>query len=204
MRHSHRRPFCGICWQGTPTLHDFMRCLNSGIVDFGRAVPKVFAEGGSSHDLVALVDLGVSARRDPSDASLVPARYHFLLRALEGAFACLAPSHPSGEPALRLARFEHCPSCRRSGSPARMFELGVCRRCGAEYLVGALEQRGKAQVLVPASAFDSGVMHLLLGGVIVESDEDELAANLDDDNDVATCALCVELWGDSRLCVRRV
>ena len=169
-------------------LHDV---FEQGIVDLARAVPKVFVDGGSSQDLVALVDLGVSARRDPSDASLVPARYHFMLRALEGAFVCLAPSHPPGEPALRLARFEHCPSCRRIGALARMFELGVCRRCGAEYLVGALEQRGNTQVLTSASPFDSGVIHLLLGSVIAESDEDELAANLDDDNDVATCALCV-------------
>jgi hypothetical protein len=71
-----------------------------------------------------------------------------------------------------------------------MFELGVCRRCGAEYVVGALEQRGGAQFLVSASPFDSGVVHLLLGSVIAESDEDELAVNLDDDADVAGCALC--------------
>ena len=44
------------------------------------------------------------------------------------------------------------------------------------------EQRGNTQVLVSASAFDSGVIHLLLGSVIAESDEDELAANLDDDD----------------------
>ncbi len=165
--------------------------FEKGIVDLARVVTKVFTDGGLARDLVSLVDIGVSARRDPDDASLVPARYHFMLRALEGAFVCLHPQHQAGEPSLRLSRFEQCPSCRRQDRHARMFELGVCRRCGAEYLLGILEQDGANQFLKPAPAFDSDITHLLLGGAIDEADEDELAANTAGEDDIKPCALCV-------------
>lgn len=165
--------------------------LETTTVDLRSATSRVLGPEGTTPDLVSLVDLAVLARRSPEDASLLPARYHFMLRALEGSFVCLHPEHPAGEPAMRLSRFEHCPSCARHGRLARMFELGVCRRCGAEYVTGGLEQEGHGHVLKPAPAFDSGLTYLLLGGTLADTDEDELATNATDDGDVSAAALCV-------------
>ncbi len=162
--------------------------LEHGMVDLPNAVDSVFGTAGTPADLVALVDLGVSARRRPHDASLIPARYHFMLRALEGAFVCVSPQHTQGEPALRLSRFDNCPSCQKHGRQARMFELGVCRRCGAEYLVGVLDS---AQVLQPAPAFAAPATHLLIGTNVAEADEDELAAENFGASKAQFAVLCV-------------
>ena len=48
-------------------------------------------------ELVDLVALGARARSDPESAPLLPARYHFFVRSLEGAYVCLHPEHPAGE-----------------------------------------------------------------------------------------------------------
>ena len=58
---------------------------------------------------------------------LVAARYHYMLRALEGAFLCKSPRHPAGTPRLRLERHRTCPDCEDQGVHSQMFELGVCR-----------------------------------------------------------------------------
>lgn len=174
--------------QNVERLHNL---FERGIVDLPAAVEEVFQGGGSARDLVALVDLGVSARRAPNDAPLIPARYHFMLRALEGAFVCLSNNHPAGEPSLRLSRFEQCPSCQSSGIASRGFELGVCRRCGAEYLVGSLKESGPNTFFVPASAIDSGMLNLLLGSAAFQTNEDELADNFGEDEEFSQVTLCI-------------
>ena len=84
----------------------------------------MFTGPSARADTVALIDLCVAAKVDDEDAALIPARYHFFLRSLEGAFVCLHPTHTSGEPQLLLQRFERCPSRARQGRTAAMFELG--------------------------------------------------------------------------------
>jgi ATP-dependent helicase YprA (DUF1998 family) len=115
--------------------------IETGAVPINEAAEVAFGHGPPNEDLVALIDLAVLARERPEDEALIPARYHFWLRALEGGYVCLHPAHGDAEPMLRLSRHRECPSCDREHRPSRMFELGTCRRCGAEYLVG--ERKGK-------------------------------------------------------------
>ncbi len=77
----------------------------------------------------ALVNLAVQAKPANESLSLLPARYHLFVRALEGAYIALAP-----ERQLFLER-----TITSEGYP--VFEMATCRRCGAIYLVG--EQRAE-------------------------------------------------------------
>ena len=130
--------------------------------------------------LVQQVGLAVAARAEAEDSPLLPGRYHFFLRSLEGAFACLHPDHVSGEPRLLLRRHETCPSCTRRDVHSQMAELGTCRRCGAEYLVGRLEMRNDVDVLVQPGQFDAGMRYFLLGEPLDVDDEDESVSDVDD------------------------
>ena len=127
-----------------------------------------FDDASAVEDLVSLISLAVQARRGAHDDPLIPARYHFFVRALEGAWVCLHPQHPEAAPALLLARHDACPACANVGRAARMFELGVCRKCGAEYLVGTRHGAHFEQ----APPFSS-LTHLLIERTAPAADADD-------------------------------
>lgn len=142
--------------------------LETGPLELPAATELAFGDRSETEALVDLVELAVAARRDESDASLIPARYHFFLRGLEGAFVCLAGDHAASSPSLRLSPFERCPDCEAAGRPSVMFEIGTCRRCRAEYVIGMGEE--------PVRRAPAGVApttFLLLTDAIEALDEDE-------------------------------
>ncbi len=112
--------------------------LDDGMATVETAASTTFGAPDARDALVALVEAGVRARRTPSEASLLPARYHFWLRGLEGAFVCLHDAHPASAPRLVLRPGRQCAACAAEDRQATLFELGSCRRCRAEYLVGQL------------------------------------------------------------------
>jgi ATP-dependent helicase YprA (DUF1998 family) len=162
---------------GDRRIVDLQRRLEQGAVEIPEAARVAFDDEAATQDLVALVDLAVAARRDGDDLSLIPARYHFFLRTLEGGYVCLHPAHSASHPPLRLTRYERCPGCALEGRSARMFELGTCRRCGAEYLVGV--RAGKRFEQAPPFA---RLTYLLLGPAAESADEDE---DEDEDDEAA-------------------
>jgi hypothetical protein len=149
-------------------LARLQQSLAEGTLELPRAAAVAFGETTATDEVVALVELAVRARRDPEDASLLPARYHFFLRALEGAFLCLHPRHPTSALRVRLARHRVCPDCAEIGVASCTFELGTCRRCGASYLVGM--QSGER--FEPAPTF-ARLSYLLLEQAAETADEDE-------------------------------
>lgn len=118
------------------------REVEGGAMPLNRAAVVAFGAEPADLDLVALIELSIAAKENPQDESLLPARYHFWLRALEGGYVCLHPAHDPSTSVLLLARHESCPGCADKGRRSQMFELGTCRRCGAEYLVGQLPAFG--------------------------------------------------------------
>lgn len=154
--------------RGDRALHRVWGAMQRGARSVESVAGEVFHGPNAQSTLVALVSLGTAARPTPTDAPLLPARYHFLVRSLEGAFVCLHPAHPANQPKLRLARHHECPSCRPSHRSA-MFELGTCRKCGAEYLAGDL--RVDDRLALPTAT--GSIAHFLLGRTIAESEEDE-------------------------------
>ncbi|MCL4434827.1 MAG: DEAD/DEAH box helicase [Actinobacteria bacterium] len=163
------------------------RRLECGSVDFSQLASELFPGSCAERKLSSLIDLGVQAQLAVASAPLVPARYHFLVRALEGAFVCRSPLHPPGEPELRLSRHEHCPSCRDNHVESRMFELSVCRKCGASYIVGTITESGDAvRTLGTASPYAADLLYLLIDDTAELEDEDEDESVVVDDEQAAT------------------
>jgi hypothetical protein len=147
--------------------------LESRVMTIDEATKLVIADG-TREDLVSLVELGGFARTGEGEISLVPARYHFWMRGLEGAFVCLRTDrHPAGEPTLRLQAGDVCSACDRIEVASTLFELAACRKCRAEYIVGV--ERAGAVRRAPIGT--SPQLHLLL------RDPDEVGDQEDDEDE---------------------
>ena len=148
-------------------------------IDLSEAAESLFGEG-SEATLIHLLDTGSRIKSPNSEGPIVPSRYHFLLRALEGAFICQSPDHPSDRPRLRLNRHKTCPDCSEGGVNSQMFESGVCAKCGAAYLVGLRQDWGGSTFLESARPFTNKLTYLLLEEEVSTDDEDEEATVHDD------------------------
>ena len=173
---------------------DLQLLLEEGSIDFQAAAMEVFGEGATG-SLTNLIEACSLARDPNTESSIIPARYHFLLRALEGAFVCLSPQHPVGRSRLVLNRSRHCGDCAANNVDSRVFESGVCTRCGAAYLVGRRTHRDGHIFLDSARPYDTALTYLLLGSEVTSDDEDEGAIVGDDlvetrvDNRIL-CTMC--------------
>lgn len=84
--------------------------------------------------LTSLVDLAVRAKLSDGDLPLLPARYHLFVRAIEGAYVGFLP---------KKQLFLESQKVVKDGKHKNpVFELGVCRSCGHEHLIGE-EEEGK-------------------------------------------------------------
>jgi len=154
--------------------------LADGSVDIVRAADSVMSGPEAAAALAAMVDVAVGAELDGAGRALLPARWHFLLRALEGAFYCLAPEHPAESPRLRLGRHLQCPGCAEQDRTSAMFETAVCRRCGAQYLVGEVLDASPHILLPPGISVDQP-RHFLVGQETVDIADDEDDAAVDEE-----------------------
>lgn len=153
-------------------LARLQEALDGGMLPLGDAAAVGFGNAEAVSDLVSL---GVASRRDENEASLLPARYHFWVRGLEGAFICLHDDHPASAPRLTLQPADMCRACADSGVVAALFEIGTCRRCQVEYLVGVSRAAGAARVgvLRRSPVGMSPQVYLLLGEATTDDEEDE-------------------------------
>lgn len=94
-----------------------------------------FVEEMEAEDwLTALVDLAVKAKMQDGDLPLLPARYHLFVRAIEGAYVGFLP---------KKQLFLEAQKYSKEGTYKNpVFEIGVCRSCGHEHLIGE-EEDGK-------------------------------------------------------------
>lgn len=94
-----------------------------------------FVEQTDSEEwLTSLVDLAVRAKMQEGDLPLLPARYHLFVRAIEGAYVGFLPKKQ-----LFLDAQKHLKDGKYKNP---VFEIGVCRSCGHEHLIGE-EEDGK-------------------------------------------------------------
>lgn len=175
------------------------RLLESGSIELSRAANRVFEGEAPPQAVVALVDLAVAARPREDDAPLIPARYHYFLRSLESGFVCVHPDHPSTEPSLLLSRHDECPGCRHVGVEARMFELGVCRNCHVEYLVGRRVKEAKTESFKPPISDVGGNDYLMLRSP-VDDDEDTDDAGPIKVEQLRLCTSCGALSSPNDAC----
>jgi ATP-dependent helicase YprA (DUF1998 family) len=167
--------------------------LEQGPQYLGEIATEVFGEHADAKEwLVSLVDLAARARLSEDDQSLIPARYHLFVRAIEGAYLSLRPTRK-----LYLERHEQITEKDQSFS---VFELACCRQCGASYLVGELDMiDGKTYLRQPGKHYfeDPGKLefYFLPGNNFTNlpEDEDEQVLISDDaiaDEDYKLCAAC--------------
>nr|WP_242687096.1 MULTISPECIES: DEAD/DEAH box helicase [unclassified Actinopolyspora] len=117
-------------------------------------------------DLVTLAGRVHHSDRTP----VLSTRFHFFVRATEGAFSCLGSDGDT--PHLSLNRREQCDRCHRV-----VFELGGCQRCGAVHLHGAMDHSGELPRHIPwRTGVDRSHSWLLLedrSTVITQSDDED-------------------------------
>jgi len=93
----------------------------------------------SKPGLVALVELSAKSTPSLDEQPILPARYHLFARAIEGAFISLG-----SEKKLYLERRE---TDDHTSDANIVFEVAVCRQCGASYLVGELDDAADKTIL---------------------------------------------------------
>lgn len=138
------------------------------------AAEKLFPGNSDSRKyLVALVELANSAKMGVGDQPLIPARYHLLIRTLEGGYISLLPKKQ-----LYLERREWVNGS--GGVEYPVFEAATCSQCSSLYLVGETEQNQDGMVLKqPGKGFfeDSNNLHYFLlreNNQPVPENEDEI------------------------------
>ena len=177
--------------------HNFVRLqelLAPGAQDL-KHVSQALFESNQHVDLVKdFVDICSAARVPGEDYNAFSARYHFMLRALEGVFRCFSPEHSSAQTRLFLERHEECPNCSAGSLLSRTFELGPCSVCGVEYIIGTLEPvTDEIQRIVPAERFGEELLYLSLQrSETRDSDEDEDLEVGDEDSTVDLRTLCLQ------------
>jgi hypothetical protein len=107
------------------------------VADLPRDLPAAAAlvfgrqDAAALEQLCGLVRLCSLARVPGGDARLVPCRYHFFVRGLNGAYVALTRAGEQVSPQSFLD-----PTNQTPDGAARMLELRACRKCGQPYLFG--------------------------------------------------------------------
>ena len=114
---------------GDERVNKTISTLSKGPIDFRELSKRIFPNSKKSEDYMAsLIDVCNYVRKSDSHSSLIPARYHYFVRALEGAFLVFAD-----KPYIYLERMN---KVLIDGEEYKAFEIGTCRRCNSLYLVG--------------------------------------------------------------------
>jgi len=80
----------------------------------------------------SLIDLCNRIRKHEKDNPLIPARYHYIVKALEGGYIAF-----SKEPQVFLKRMNRA---KIGNADYKAFEMGACTKCNSLYIVGEIEQ----------------------------------------------------------------
>ncbi|WFF74366.1 DEAD/DEAH box helicase [Proteiniclasticum sp. QWL-01] len=138
--------------------------LESRPKNFQAVASHVFSDLSNKADqqaaLVLLIQLGARAKLTPDSNSLIPARYHLFVRALEGFYVSLFPD--------RRVYLDRKEFVSISGRDIPAFELADCQECGQEYLIG----QTRDSMLRPPREGEP-LEYYLLPHEAVESDEPE-------------------------------
>ncbi|WP_300382354.1 DEAD/DEAH box helicase, partial [Clostridium sp.] len=118
-------------------LRIIQKSLGEGTKNLKKVVELVFLNDSTvslkdkESALISLVEVACIARIDENSKSLLPARYHLFVRALEGMYASFYPT-----PEVYLERREEI---QVQNSKVKVFELANCQKCGQEYIVGTIQ-----------------------------------------------------------------
>ena len=122
--------------------------------------------------------------------------FHLFVRNPGGAFICLSSFHPTEYPRIRLQSNRTCDACHKAAFSSRLIELGACRKCGVEYLIGKKHHTGE---LVIADESDEGAQffRLIRADIADWSDDDKslgTTEEADDDTDELPSVTSSKYW----------
>lgn len=122
--------------------------------------------------------------------------YHLFVRNPGGAFVCLSNFHPADRSRIRLQSTRNCDACHEAHFVARLMELGACRKCGVEYLIGKKLHTGE---LVIADEADEAAQffRLIRADISDWPEEDKILDALDEsdeESDDAPVGLPNKYW----------
>lgn len=164
---------------------------------------EVLGDKGSAETVRQIIDLCAFARVPGEPFALMSARYHHLVRALEGLFYCFNPDHPDALPRLSLERRATCEGCSTEERVVPMFELGPCRLCGQHHLVGKRVDEGTHLRFGVAQEFEDNLEYLTF--VVgpqngVDEDEEALGIPADEERTAIVCVECGSFSETSNKC----
>lgn len=170
-----------ICSQkGAMTVDELLQCL----------AERQFAL--SKEDLVSFI--AVCTRAEKGKESLIKARYHFFVRALEGAYITL-----NSPKQLFLQRKS---SIENGAQKQAVFECAICTDCGRTAIVG----KTFGNQLVNTKQWDNNAEYYLVKGKgeahIFDEEADETAVTVDEEtgcaeNDYVICPICGAISGEA-------
>ena len=118
-----------LIMSGDERVDQTQRSLAQGPMALEELAQKLFPDHEQgAYNTAHLIDLCNHLRRHEYDHPLIPARYHFLVKALEGAFIAF-----SDKPKVYLNRINQVTIDQLD---YKAFEIGACNKCNSLYLVG--------------------------------------------------------------------
>lgn len=106
--------------------------LTEGPLDFYTLANRIFMDDPKAEiRMTTLIDLCNIVRRSKEENPLIPARYHYLVKALEGAYVAFSNTNK-----LYLNRMKTAVVDRNE---VKAFEVGTCSKCNSMYLVGEID-----------------------------------------------------------------
>ena len=138
--------------------------------------------------LSELVELLLQAKDPASETHLLSARYHLLLRSLEGAFVSYWP-----EKRVFLDR-------KSPESEDTAFEGALCRECGQLYFVGRIEKGKLVEAIRDPSNSNFGATFLRPLENGWNNDEEDEGSEVGDGEVFQLCARCGEIGQGNPIC----
>lgn len=122
--------------------------------------------------------------------------FHLFIRNPGGAFICMSSFHPIDHPRIRLQSSRACDTCFKAGFTSRLIELGACRKCGVEYLIGKKLHTGEL-VIADESDESAQFFRLICADIADWPDEDKnlgTTEEIDDDTEDAPSKTPSKYW----------
>ncbi len=157
----------------TELRHASAELSSHSILRFEELARTLFGAGATGQmALAGMVSVGIRARLEPDEFSLLPARYHFFTNGIDNCTVRLTPDAPDSVADVKLGS-------DFGSAEDRRYRLLVCRKCGQPYVEGHVVG-DKLHSRKPDTGQSTRQVFLLVGtdaGTVEDEDDDEREAS---------------------------
>ena len=148
--------------------------------------------------IASLIDLCNVLRKSEADNPLIPARYHFIIKALEGAFIIFTE-----KPQIYLNRMN---TVAIDDEEYKAFEIASCTKCHSLYIVGETvfnEENGYSYLLESNNKYYDDINRIEFYSFLEDRDDNYTGTENENEDDVfESIELKNEGFSTYRLCVK--